>query len=400
MTTREDAMAMTDDLQFNMFHFMPYAHLPEDHQKYESVWVDFPNSIYDPVKANKLYARYLSEMVLADKLGFDGLVVNEHHSTAYSMMPAPSLIAAALIPQTKRAKLCVFGTPLTLEYPHRVAEEYGMLDVMSGGRLEVALPLGTGMEYWVNPINPVTARARFKESIDVLLQAWREPGPTAFQGDFYTYRFLNVWPRPYQKPHPKIYLVGTGSLETIQLAAEYGFGYSSVFVPITRQMQAFADLRERSPQYGHQFTRDKAIIGVMAYVAETKEKAEQEWMEHLMFFFKNMLRTTPRFLVPPGYVTTQELRKRMTGPNLHGDLTWEALTQQFFVTCGTPDMVAEAIAGWSEQAQSSRINCFMHLGSMPHWMTVKNITLFAEEVIPRLRSKAPNLQPALAQAAE
>ena len=127
-------MPKADDLQFNMFHFMPYIHLPEDHRKYDSVWVDFPNSIYDPVKGNKLYTRYLSEMVLADKLGYDGLVVNEHHSTSYSMMPAPSLIAAALIPQTTRAKLCVFGTPLNLEYPHRVAEEYGMLDVMSGGR--------------------------------------------------------------------------------------------------------------------------------------------------------------------------------------------------------------------------------------------------------------------------
>jgi alkanesulfonate monooxygenase SsuD/methylene tetrahydromethanopterin reductase-like flavin-dependent oxidoreductase (luciferase family) len=393
-------MAKADDLQFNMFHFMPYIHLPADHKKYESVWVDLPNSIYDPAKGHKLYRRYLSEMVLADRLGFDGLVVNEHHSTTYSMMPAPSLIAAALIPQTTRAKLCVFGTPLNLEYPHRVAEEYGMLDVMSGGRLEVALPLGTGMEYWVNPINPATARARFRESIDILLKAWREDGPLPYEGEFYTYRYLNVWPKPYQKPHPKMYLVGTGSPETVQLAAELGMGYSSVFVPIAKQLQAFADLREQSPKYGHTFTRDKAVIGVMCYVAETKEKAEQEWMEHLFFFFKDALRTTPRYLVPPGYVTPAELRKRLSGPNLHGDLSWDALTQQFFVVCGTPDMVAESISGWADQAQSSRINCFLHLGTMPHWMTVKNMTLFAEEVIPLLRSTTPDLHEALPKAAE
>ena len=227
-----------------------------------------------------------------------------------------------------------------------------MLDVMSGGRLEVALPLGTGMEYWVNPINPATARARFRESIDILLKAWREDGPLAYEGDFYTYRYLNVWPRPYQKPHPKMYLVGTGSPETVQLAAELGLGYSSVFVPISKQMQAFAELRERSPSYGHTFTRDKAIIGIMAYVAETKEKAEQEWMEHLFFFFKDALRTTPRYLVPPGYVTPAEFRKRISGPNLHGELTWEALAEQFFVVCGTSDMVAESIQAWAEQAQA------------------------------------------------
>jgi alkanesulfonate monooxygenase SsuD/methylene tetrahydromethanopterin reductase-like flavin-dependent oxidoreductase (luciferase family) len=165
-------------------------------------------------------------------------------------------------------------------------------------------------------------------------------------------------------------------------------------------MQALADLRESSPKYGHTFTRDKAVIGVMVYVAESKEKAEQEWMEHLHFFFKDALRTTPRYLVPPGYVTPAEFRKRISGPNLHGDLSWDALTQQFFVVCGTPDMVAESIATWAEEAQSSRINCFLHLGTMPHWMTVKNMTLFAEEVIPRLRSKTPELRDALPQAAE
>jgi len=129
-------------------------------------------------------------------------VVNEHHNTAYSMMPAPNLIAAALIPQIKNAKICVWGTPPNLEYPNRLAEEYAMLDVLSGGRLEVAFPLGTGMEYWSNAINPATARERYRESIDIILQAWTQDGPTTYYGDFYTYRYLNPWPRPIQKPHP------------------------------------------------------------------------------------------------------------------------------------------------------------------------------------------------------
>ena len=161
-----------------------------------------------------------------------------------------------------------------------------MLDVMSGGRLEAALPLGTGMEYWVNPISPVTARRRFKESIDILLQAWTKPGPSEFYGEFYNYRYLNVWPQPVQKPHPKLYLVGTGSPETIELAAQYGFGYSSVFVPTAKQNAAFADLRKMSAKYGNKFGRDKAIIMAMVYVAETEEKAREEYLEHIMFFFQ------------------------------------------------------------------------------------------------------------------
>jgi alkanesulfonate monooxygenase SsuD/methylene tetrahydromethanopterin reductase-like flavin-dependent oxidoreductase (luciferase family) len=221
---------MIGNVRFDFIHFMHYVYLPENHKDYKSLWVDFPNKFYDPKRGHELYERYLSELVLADRLGFDAIIVNEHHNTSYSMMPAPNLIAAALIPQIKNAKICVWGTPPNLEYPNRLAEEYAMLDVLSQGRLEVAFPLGTGMEYWANPINPATARERYRESIDIILQAWTQDGPTSYYGDFYTYRYLNPWPRPYQRPHPPCYIVGTGSPETVELAAKLGFGYASVFV--------------------------------------------------------------------------------------------------------------------------------------------------------------------------
>jgi alkanesulfonate monooxygenase SsuD/methylene tetrahydromethanopterin reductase-like flavin-dependent oxidoreductase (luciferase family) len=132
----------------------------------------------------------------------DGLVVNEHHSTFYSMMPSCSIIAGALAVSTKQAKICVFGTPIGVIYPHRLAEEYAMLDVMSGGRLECAFPLRTGMEYWINPINPSFARERFREGMEILMQAWTQPGPTRYDGKFCQYKYLNPFPTPYQKPHP------------------------------------------------------------------------------------------------------------------------------------------------------------------------------------------------------
>ena len=94
-------MSLVDEAEFHFFHFFPYTDLPSDHGRYESLWVDFPNSNYDPQTGHDLYNRYLSEMVLADQLGYDGLVLNEHHNTQYSMNPAPNLTAAALIPQTK-----------------------------------------------------------------------------------------------------------------------------------------------------------------------------------------------------------------------------------------------------------------------------------------------------------
>ena len=89
---------MSAALRFNAMHFMPYVHLPENHKEFKSTWVSFPNKYYDAERGHDLYKRYLQELVLADRLGYDAIVVNEHHNTVYSMMATPNLIAAALVP--------------------------------------------------------------------------------------------------------------------------------------------------------------------------------------------------------------------------------------------------------------------------------------------------------------
>jgi alkanesulfonate monooxygenase SsuD/methylene tetrahydromethanopterin reductase-like flavin-dependent oxidoreductase (luciferase family) len=380
---------MSQRLRFNVMHFMPYVHLPENHKEFKSTWVNFPNKFYDPEKGHELYQRYLSELVLADKLGFDAVVVNEHHNTVYSMMATPNVIAAALIPQTKNARICVWGVPPNFMLPNRLAEEYAILDVMSKGRLEVAFPLGTGMEYWSNPVNPATARDRFRESLNVMLQAWTEDGPTTHYGRFYTYRFLNPWPRPYQKPHPPCYIVGTGSPETIELAAELGFGYSSVFVPRQKAFELNEKLRERFVHYGHTLRPEQLPLLTFVYVAETQEKAEREYIEHLQRFFEDYARSTPQWLSPPGYMSVDQLKIRSAGSDkLHGGFDFDAVSNSFFIAVGTAEKVANQIGEWTEKMKTNHLNNVMHVADMPHWKSVKNLTLFAEEVMPRLRSRA------------
>jgi alkanesulfonate monooxygenase SsuD/methylene tetrahydromethanopterin reductase-like flavin-dependent oxidoreductase (luciferase family) len=370
-------------------HFMPYAHLPKDHKAFKSTWVSFPNKYYDPEKGYELYQRYFEQLILADRLGYDAIVVNEHHNTVYSMMATPSLIAAALVPQTKNARICVWGVPPNFMLPNRLAEEYAILDVMSKGRLEIAFPLGTGMEYWSNPVNPATAREKFKESLKVMLQAWTQDGPTTHYGQFYTYRFLNPWPRPYQKPHPPCYIVGSGSPETIEIAAELGFGYSSVFVPRKRALELNETLRERASHYGHTIRPDQLPLLCFIYVAETQEQAEKEYIEHLRGFFEDYARSTPQWLAPPGYLSIDQLKTRMgTADKMHGGFDFNAINQAFFIAVGSPDNVANQIGEWIGKMKTTHINGVMHAGDMPHWKTVKNLTLFAEEVIPRLRSSA------------
>jgi alkanesulfonate monooxygenase SsuD/methylene tetrahydromethanopterin reductase-like flavin-dependent oxidoreductase (luciferase family) len=384
--------------RFNFMHFMPYLDLPRNHKDYPSLWVNFPNKYYDPHKAAALYERYLDEFEYADKVGFDAIVVNEHHNTAYSMMPAPSLIAATLLPRVKNARICVWGTPPNLEYPNRLAEEYAMLDVMSGGRLEVAFPLGTGMEYWANPVNPSTARERHKESIEIILKAWTKDGPTSHYGEFYTYRFLNPWVRPMQRPHPPCYIVGTGSPETIELAAELGFGYSAVFVTKKRAKELNDKLRERSAFYGHQMRPDQFPLGVMTYVAETQEKAEQEFAGHMRYFFEDALRTTPQFLAPPGYLSIDQLKARAAvGDKLHGAFDFKMVSDALFVAVGSADNVANLIGEWGELMGTDHFNIQGALGDMPHWKVMKNMQLIAEEVMPRVRGSRPDMQAVAAE---
>ena len=380
---------MDGTVRFDFMHFMPYVHLPENHKDYKSTWVDFPNKYYDPKKGHALYQRYLAELVIADQVGFDAVVVNEHHNTAYSMMAAPNLIAAAVIPQIKNAKICVWGTPPNLEYPNRLAEEYAMLDVMSEGLLEVAFPLGTGMEYWANPINPATARDRHREAIDIILQAWTQDGPTTYYGDFYTYRYLNPWPRPYQKPYPPCYIVGTGSQETIDLAAKLGFGYSSVFVTKQRALELNQNLRRLAAEHGHHIRPEQLPVQVIAYVAETKEKAEQEAVEHLRYFFEDALRTTPTFLAPPGYLSVAELKKRAAlADKLHGAFNFDNINESFFVAVGTADQVVGQLEEWGERLGTNHFNILGAIGNMPHWKVVKNLNFFGQDVIPRMRGRA------------
>jgi alkanesulfonate monooxygenase SsuD/methylene tetrahydromethanopterin reductase-like flavin-dependent oxidoreductase (luciferase family) len=383
--------ATVPDIKFYFFHHHHYIDIPPDEDRYDSTMVSYSNSHFDPVKGHALYQRHLRQMRLADQLGFDGVAINEHHSMVYSMTPAVSVMAGAIVTATSRVKVQVAGVPINLSYPNRIAEEYAMLDVMSGGRMEYAFPLGTGMEYWANcgAINPTTARARFRESVEIITRAWTEDGPIRYDGDFYSYRFLNPWPKPYQKPHPKLFIVGTGSLETTQLAVDYGMGYSIVFVPIANQLRAFNQLRELADKQGKTVEPDDLMIVVMAYVADTDEEAVREARPHIEKFFSWFHRVPPKFLVPPGYVTTQEFLRRVSDVAMAEGkkATWDDMVAIGRIACGSPDTVADTIVSWCEEAGCGRVNVVCELGDMPEWKTVKNMTKFAQEVIPRIRAR-------------
>src|SRR5438034_5512185 len=225
---------------------MPWPYLPADYdQKYDSAWVTLPNSIYDPIKGHALYNRYLDEIERADKLGWDSVIVNEHHQNAYGTMPSPNIMAAVLTQRIKRAKIGIVGNALPLhDDPLRVAEEIAMLDVISGGRIISGFVRGTGMEYYSTNVNPTWSRDRFYEAHDLIIKAWTEPGPFRWVGKHYKHHYVNIWPRPLQKPHPPVWLPGTGSLETVDYAASKRYPFMMVFSPVEHQRRAYALYRQ------------------------------------------------------------------------------------------------------------------------------------------------------------
>ena len=388
-------MSLADEIKFYFFHNHGYPDEPADKESYGSTWVDYPNRLFDPVKGHQYYQRHTRTIRLAEELGFDGIAINEHHNTIFSMTPAVSVMGAWVAAHTSRARILVAGVPINLAYPNRVAEEYAMLDVMSGGRMEYAFPLGTGMEYWSNAgaINPATGRARFREGLDVILRAWTEDGPFRYDGDFYSYRYLNPWPKTFQKPYPKSFIVGSGSMETVELAVEYGLGYSIVFTPIPHQLRAFARMRELAEERGRTVSPDDLIIVAVVYVADSDEEAMREARPHIENFFSWSHRVPPRYLLPPGYVSTQEFLRRASDAALaHGtEATWEEMVTTARIACGSPQTVADTLSQWADEAQCSRFNVVIEQSDMPEWKVVKSMNLFATEVIPRIRAKGARI---------
>ncbi len=174
-------------VKFTWFNLMPWPYLPDDfRQTYRSVWVDIPSRLYDPVRGHALYHEYMDQLEYADSLGFDGIGVNEHHQNGYGLMPSPNIIAATLARRTSRAALCVIGNSIALYNPPiRVAEEFAMLDVISGGRLVAGFPVGTPMDtnFCYGQI-PALTRDKYIEAHQLIMRAWAEDEPFAFDGKY------------------------------------------------------------------------------------------------------------------------------------------------------------------------------------------------------------------------
>ncbi len=385
-------------MKFTWFNLMPWPHLPDDfREKHRSVWVDIPSSLYDPARGHEIYNTYLDELELAEQLGFDGIGVNEHHANGYGLMPSPNIMAASLARRTERAALVVLGNSIALYNPPlRVAEEFAMLDVMSGGRLLAGFPVGTSMDtnYAYGTV-PATTRSRYAEAHELIMRAWREPETFTFNGRYTKLRYVNCWPKPIQTP-PPIFIPGGGSIETWDFCLEHDYVYCYLsFYGYLRAKQLMEGFWQRVDDWGKDRSPYRAGFAQTIIVAESDREAESEYREHVDYFYNRCLHVYPGFADAPGYRTVKTIKANATSAMTRGahaqvsSMSWAEILKNRFVIAGSPDSVVEQISELITELRVGNIFCLLHVGDMPMDKCMRSSRLFAEEVMPRLRDLWP-----------
>jgi len=389
-------------MRFMWFHLMPYMDLPSDFKaKNNSIWVDVDPSLADPLKVHASYNEFMDELEFAADCGFDAICVNEHHGNAYGMMPSPNLIASALARRTQHtdAAICVMGASLALyNPPTRVAEEFAMLDTISGGRLIAGFPVGTPMDTsYVYGGNPSTLRQRYYEAHELIIQAWtRDDAPFAFNGRFNQQRYVNCWPRPLQRPHPPVWVPGGGSVETWAWCGEqdYVYSYVSYYGHVAAENTMNGYWAEMARQ---NIDRNPFRAGFLQFigVAETMDEAVRLYKEPAEFFYTNCLHVDTKWVAPPGYVTEGTQRAKMTSQvqaAADRGAILSSLSEEFagilkngYVIIGSPDEVAAQLREVAIKFNVGNMLTLLHFGNMSRETAMYNTRLFAEKVIPQLK---------------
>src|SRR6516165_10003055 len=211
----------------------------------------------------------------ADEFGFDWVTVAEHHYSGFSLSPNPAVIAGAVCQVARRAKIAVLGPTIPILNPVRVAEEFAMIDVMSGGRLVAGMMRGTANEYVTYNINPSESRERFAEALHLICRSWTEQEPFGWTGKYYQYQTISIWPRPVQKPHPPIFMPGS-SPEAGEFAARNRIGVGFAFTTVPLAKKAVAHYRACARAADWEPTADNVIYRALFHVADTDEQAFED----------------------------------------------------------------------------------------------------------------------------
>jgi alkanesulfonate monooxygenase SsuD/methylene tetrahydromethanopterin reductase-like flavin-dependent oxidoreductase (luciferase family) len=365
---------------------MPYTYVDDPDQ-------DWPvaNKQFDPKKGVELYREYIDNKVFAEEVGFDWIGCNEHHMSPYGLMPNPNLIGAAVIERTKTAGILQSGNIVPLTNPIRIAEEYAMLDVQSGGRLIAGFMRGIPHEYVAYNVPPDDSFGRMREACELIIKCWTEPEPFGWEGEFYRFRAISIWPRPVQQPHPPL-LMSASSIESARLAAE--FKAIAGFLRLTSMDDARNSIevyRETAREFGWEPDDEHVIVGMNCCIDDTADEAIETLSDSQAYFFDVLgggIRTAQRLVLQKTryYQEEADPTSRLVGAaKALRRVTIEQRIEEGLVLCGTPDMVIDQIKNLKRNLGHGRMNLTIKIGNTPHEKVLKTMHYLRDIVFPAVR---------------
>lgn len=372
------------------FDFCPYGKDLRGHLGYP-----VGRQHFDPEIAAQTYENHVEQFQVMEEVGFDGVCLNEHHGSPYSLDNSPNVFVAYVAAKTKRLKLAMTGNLLPIHgHPLRVAEELAMLDCITRGRIIAGFARGIPREFLLYPVPLRESRPRFEEALDVIINAWTSDLFT-HDGQFYHYKDVDMWPRPYQKPHPPIWVGAIGPEPTRNVARRRGVTLCCTFQPsaaIKKQVQLF---REACGEFGRPITEDDLLLARHVYVAESQKEAEELCKPNFEYYFQNLLGEINNAAVKKILEMNPDLTPDQVKTPYPFDVTpMEKMRDDGFVLVGTPDRVfQDLMAQYEELGGFGNFMAMVRMGAMPQDVVLRNVRLFGKEVIPKLHALGKKTAP-------
>src|SRR5271169_6394553 len=334
-----------------------------------------PAGAYDREAGLRAFRGMVERSRYVEELGFDWVSVSEHHYSPRILTPSLPIAAAYIAQHVHDIKIALLGPIVPQSNPVLLAEEMAMLDNMAEGRLVVGMLRGTSNEMMTYDLNPAESRERTDESMELILRAWKEPQPFAWQGRHFHYRTVSVWPKPLQQPLPPMYALGTSS-EASDFAARNHIGLGVSFGPFDVMGKVTAYYKDQCARWGWQPEPHQIIYRANIVIAETGEKAQQALAQY------------PREAVFPlkaevGAALLELDQRNVAGEGRRPANVNRALPINF---CGGPDEIVAQLQQAREQIGCGVVDLsFQTPGSEDPDELMEALELFGKKVLPHIR---------------
>jgi len=329
----------------------------------------------------QLFREKLAEVELAERIGINAVWFLEHHLIATSPTPSPNLLIAAASQRTSRIRFANMVNILPFRNPLLVAEEAAMLDNLTGGRLDMGL--GRGLrppEFDAFDVDQAQSREMFLEAFEVIRRVWADENFT-HRGKYWTVKKdAPLSPALVQKPHPP-FLVSAQSEESLRWAAAHDIPFAQIDSLAEQAARDQTLYRDVQVAHGHP-PASRLYLMREIYVGDTDAAARDEAHPYLLQYWDLWNRYT-QFTAGGRLPDSYDFWRRQA-PMLHA-MSFDEIVANDMVLLGGPETVASAIRRLAERLQPMGLALIFKLGAMPHATVARSMTLFGDEVMPRIR---------------